>query len=62
MTDVTALLAEWDAAATPNAAGNHNGAGWARDNWESIRAALGQARAELDLCSHMTSARAEEKK
>lgn len=34
------LIERWNEAATPNAAGNHNGGGFARDHWEEIRAAL----------------------
>lgn len=37
------LVAEWDAAARPNAAGNHNGGGFALDNWQRIRAVLSDA-------------------
>ncbi|WP_184217224.1 hypothetical protein [Microbacterium marinum] len=35
-----ALLAEWDAAATPDERSLHNGGGFARDHWDLIRATL----------------------
>jgi hypothetical protein len=35
------LIAEWDAASTPDGNGLHNGGGFALENWERIREALG---------------------